>query len=268
MIESALLLKLASYLLLGVASGLIGGMLGLGGGIVIVPALLLIFIKSGILPGGNQMHLVVGTSLACIIFTAISASYAHHRRGAVLWPVVKSLIPGIIIGGLVASVIAEQLHSNVLRTIFGLFEILVAIQIAIGFKPAAHHALPQTPGMVTTGGVIGFVSALLGIGGGTLTVPFLVWCNVNIRNAVATSSACGLPIAISGVIGFIATGWGQPGLPAGSTGFVYWPAVAMIAIASVSTAPIGAKLAHTIPVTTLKKIFAVVLAAIGTRMLF
>jgi uncharacterized protein len=261
------LVTLFSYLLLGMVAGMTGGLLGLGGGIVIVPALLFLFIYQG-LPGDILMHMAVATSLATIVFTSISATWAHHRHGAVSWHVVRLLGPGIIIGAIAGALIADQLRSDSLQTAFGLFEILVALQIGFGIKPSAQRSLPNSTGMVATGGVIGTISSLLGIGGGTLTVPFLLWCNVNIRKAVATSSACGLPIAVAGTATMIITGWNYSRLPEGTTGYVYWPVVVMISIASVCTAPLGARLTHTLPVDILKRVFAIVLAAIGIRMIF
>ena len=264
---SLTLTTLVSYLLLGVVAGMTGGLLGLGGGIVIVPALLFLFIYQGI-QGDILMHMAVATSLTTIVFTSISATWAHHRHGAVTWFVVRLLGPGIIIGAVAGAMIADQLRSDSLRTAFGLFELLIALQIGFGIKPSAHRSLPGTAGMIASGGVIGTISSLLGIGGGTLTVPFLLWCNVNIRKAVATSSACGLPIAVAGTITMIITGWDHPRLPDGTSGYVYWPAAVMISIASVCAAPLGARLTHVLPVDILKRIFAVVLAVIGLRMLY
>ena len=261
------LVTLFSYLLLGIAAGITGGLLGLGGGIVIVPALLFLFIYQG-LPADVLMHMAVATSLATIVFTSISAAWAHHRHGAVEWDIVRLLGPGIIVGAISGAIIADQLRSDNLRIAFGIFEILVAMQIGFGIKPHAQRSLPGSVGMVASGSVIGTISSLLGIGGGTLTVPFLLWCNVNIRNAVATSSACGFPIAVAGTATLIITGWHYTGLPEGSSGYVYWPATVMISIASVCAAPLGAKLTHALPVNTLQRVFAVVLAAIGIRMLF
>jgi uncharacterized membrane protein YfcA len=255
------------YLLLGVVAGITGGLLGLGGGIVIVPALFFLFIYQG-LQGDILMHMAVATSLATIVFTSISATWAHHRHGAVSWHIVRLLGPGVIIGAIAGAMIADQLQSDSLRTAFGIFEILVAMQIGFGIQPSVHRSLPGATGMVTSGSVIGTISSLLGIGGGTLTVPFLLWCNVNIRKAVATSSACGLPIALAGTTAMIVTGGDYPRLPEGTTGYVYWPAAVMISIASVCAAPLGARLTHKLPVDILKRVFAVVLIFIGLKMLF
>lgn len=255
-----------AYLLLGAGAGIIAGLLGLGGGIVIVPALLYLFFRQD-MPGDILMHLAVATSLATIVFTSISSTWAHHRHNAVLWPAVAALVPGVIGGSICGAVIAHYLPSTSLRIIFGIFELLVAVQIGFGFRPSAQRELPGRPGMFAAGGGIGGLSTLLGIGGGTLTVPFLLWCNVNIRNAVATSSACGLPIAAVGAVALMVAGSSYENLPAGSTGYVYWPAALIIMLASVITAPLGARLTHMLPVVILRRIFAIVLAAIGIRML-
>ena len=260
-------LVLIAYFLLGLFAGTIGGLMGLGGGIIIVPALYYIFIGQGF-PAGIIMHLAVATSLATIVFTALAATWTHHRKEAVLWPTVGLLVPGIFVGGVAGAVIANYLPSNTLRTGFGVFELLVAIQIAADKKPSPHRNLPVAGGMVATGGGIGMMSTLLGIGGGTMTVPFLLWCNVNMRNAVATSSACGLPIAFAGAASMIVTGWNNVALPAGSLGYVYWPAALVIIAATVFTAPFGARLAHQLPIKILKRMFAVLLAIVGIRMLF
>lgn len=261
-----LILLLMAYLLLGMFAGIIGGLLGLGGGIIIVPALLFIYLKLGLQPE-ILMHLAVATSLATIVFTSISSTIAHHRRDAVIWQQVVLLVPGIILGCILGAAIADFLPSNTLRLLFGLFELLVAIQIGFGIKPSARRQLPGKFGMIVTGSVIGTVSTILGIGGGTLTVPFLLWCNVNIRNAVATSAACGLPIAVAGASAMIVAGWDHQYLPDGATGYVYWPAALPVLISSALFAPLGARLAHKLPVTILKRIFAVVLACVGLRML-
>ena len=256
-----------SYLLLGALAGLIGGLLGLGGGIIIVPALLFLFIKQGIHPD-IQMHMALATSLATIIFTSMSSAYAHNRRGAVLWPTVFQLVPGIILGCILGAWIADQLESDNLRIAFGVFEIFVALQVGLGIKPSAKRQLPGPYGNGLAGVILGSVSTFLGIGGGTLSVPFFLWCNVNLRNAVATSSACGLPIALAGSATLIYAGLDSTVLPHNSLGYVYLPAAGTILIASVLFAPLGARLAHAMPVPILRRIFALVLASIGLRMLY
>jgi uncharacterized membrane protein YfcA len=254
------------YLLLGAFAGLVAGLLGVGGGLIIVPVLVFIFTGQGVAEH-LIVHLAVGTSLATIVFTSISSVRAHHQHGAVLWPAFWQLTPGIVIGAWLGALFADLLASDQLRRFFGVFELLVAIQMTFNVKPRPHRQLPGRAGMVGAGSVIGAISAIVGIGGGTMTVPFLVWCNVAMRKAVATSSACGLPIAVAGATGFIVTGWNAVDLPAYSSGYVYWPAFIGIVIASVLSAPLGARLAHRLPAAQLKRIFAVLLYILGLRML-
>ena len=255
-----------AYLLLGMVAGIIGGLLGLGGGIIIVPSLLFLFIWQG-LPADVLMHFAVATSLFTIVFTSVSSSYTHHKHKAVLWSQVFLLTPGIIIGAIFGAFIADYLSSDVLRRTFGIFEIFVAYQIGLAVKPTGQRALPGRNGMIFAGGSIGTLSTIMGIGGGTLTVPFLTWCQVDIRQAVATSAACGFPIALVGTLTMIFTGLDYSNLPENSIGYVYWPAAVSILVTSVLFAPVGAKLAHTMPVNSLKRVFAVVLACVGLRML-
>jgi uncharacterized membrane protein YfcA len=255
------------YLGLGAFAGTVAGLLGVGGGLIIVPVLAIVFAQQGV-SAEYLMHLAVGTSLATIVPTSISSVVAHHRRGAVLWDVFRRLLPGIVVGAAAGAILARFLDTAVLRTAFGVFELLVAAQLALDIKPAPHRELPGRTGMTVAGSVIGAVSAVLGIGGGTLTVPFLVWCNTQVRKAVATSSACGLPIAVAGGVGFVFTGWGvSSSLPPLSFGFVYLPALLGISVASVLFAPLGARLAHWLAPHILKRLFAVFLAILGLRML-
>jgi uncharacterized membrane protein YfcA len=242
-------------------------LLGIGGGIVIVPALFFLYHWQDF-PSALIMHMAVGSSLATVVFTSLTSTYAHHHRGAVLWPCIVRLIPGIVAGAWLGAVLADHLPERALRSGFGLFELLVAAQLVFGFKPQAHQRLPGPLGMAVAGLIIGTVSTVLGIGGGTLTVPFLLWCNVNLRQAVATSAACGLPIALAGAIGFAATGWDNSALPPWSSGYIYWPAVVSVVAASTLSAPVGAWLAHTLPIATLRRLFAMIVALIGIRMLF
>ncbi|HRX70636.1 MAG: sulfite exporter TauE/SafE family protein [Gammaproteobacteria bacterium] len=261
-----MLSTLLLYLTLGAFAGVMAGLLGVGGGLIIVPVLAWIFHHQHI-SDAVIMHLAIGTSLATIVVTSISSVRAHHRHGAVLWPVFWRLTPGIIVGAWVGAAIADALPSAVLSKVFAIFVLTVAAQMGFGAKPAPHRELPGTVGMTAVGGIIGTVSAIVGIGGGSLTVPFLTWCNTVIRQAVATSAACGLPIALAGAFGFVVTGLNAAGLPAWSLGYVYGPALLGITVTSTLSAPLGARLAHTLPTEMLKKVFAVFLAIIGARML-
>lgn len=257
---------LLAYLAVGALAGLIAGMLGLGGGVVIVPALALVFPLLGI-PSGVLMHLAIGTSLAVIVPTSMSSTYAHYRRGAVDLPLVRRLLPGLVVGAVLGGWLADKLPSALLSRVFGVFVICVATQIFFNATAPGRRPLPGTAGLLATGTVIGTLSTLLGIGGGSLTVPFLNYCRVDMRRAVATSSACGLVLGVIGAAVFLWAGRDHPGLPAGAIGYLYLPAFIGIAGASVLTAPLGARLAHSLPVVTLKRVFAVFLATAGLRML-
>ncbi len=259
-------MELLTYLITGAVAGLMAGLLGIGGGLVIVPALALLFAAQGF-AAGTLMHYAVGTSLASIVLTSVSSLLAHHRRASVLWPAVRAMAPGIVPGALAGAWLARQISSPGLALCFGVFEVLVAIQLLVGRQPAAHRALPGPVGLGLAGSIIGAVSALLGIGGGTLTVPFLLWNRVDIRTAVGTAASCGLPIALAGAAGFVLAGGAADGQPGWNSGFVYWPAVAGIVLASVPLAPVGARLAHRLPRRALQRLFAAFLALVGVKMI-
>ncbi|MDX1654131.1 MAG: sulfite exporter TauE/SafE family protein [Candidatus Competibacteraceae bacterium] len=261
-----LLETLLFYLALGAFAGILAGLLGVGGGLVIVPAVAWMLALQGV-DDSRIMHLAIGTSLATIVVTSLSSIRAHHRRGAVLWPVFVQLAPGIVVGALLGSLIAAALPGASLQMVFGVFVLIIAAQMGFGFRPIPHRNLPGPAGMAAAGALIGMLSAIVGIGGGSLTVPFLTWCNIAIRSAVATSAACGLPIAVAGTLGFAVTGWGEAQLPSWSLGYIYLPALMGIVTASVLSAPLGAKLAHVLPTGSLRKIFAVFLAMVGVKML-
>nr|WP_290652444.1 sulfite exporter TauE/SafE family protein [Aquisalimonas sp.] len=254
------------YLIAGAIAGLIAGLFGLGGGVVIVPVLLVVFAAQG-MPEAIIMHMAVGSSLAVILLTSLSSVRAHHRLHGVLWPVFGRLVGGIAAGALLGAWIADSLSSSALQNVFAVFLIAVAVKMAFDLNPPAGGRLPRTPLLNAVGGVIGTLAALVGIGGGTLTVPYLTWCGINMRHAVGTSAACGLPIAIAGATGFMLTGWGRPDLPGLATGYIYWPAVGGIAAASVLAAPAGARLAHRLPGGLLKRLFAGLLAVVALRLL-
>ncbi len=251
---------------LGAFAGTLAGLFGVGGGLVIVPVLVLLFAGAGIAPE-VIVHLAVGTSLATIVFTSLSSVYAHHRRGAVRWELVLQLAPGIVVGAWLGAVVADFLPGHNLRIVFGVFELLVALQMGVNLRASPEHRLPARTGMGLAGAVIGFVSAVVGIGGGTMTVPYLQWCSVAMRHAVATSAACGLPIALAGATGFLFSGWSNEALPPYSSGYIYWPAFGGIVLFSVLFAPLGARLAHKLPAAQLKRFFALFLALLGIRML-
>ncbi len=254
------------YLALGACAGLLAGLLGVGGGIIIVPMLTFIF-SSQKLPADHILHLALGTSLATIMFTSISSLRAHHARDAVDWPVVRRISLGIIIGTLAGSWIAAHLSTRFLKGFFVVFLYYVSTQMLLDIRPKPTRQLPGKEGMFGVGTVIGGISSLVGIGGGSMSVPFMVWCNVSLRTAIGTSAAIGFPIALAGTIGYMANGWRVAVLPPYSLGFVYLPALIGVAAASMVTAPLGARLTHTLPVSRLKRFFAFFLIVVGTKML-
>ena len=255
-----------AYALLGLFAGVVAGLLGVGGGLIVVPILATLFTSQGV-ASQHLMQLAVGTSLATLVFTSLSSMWAHHRRGAVNWRLMRQLSGGIVLGGWLGAVLAVWLGGLLLAGLFGIFELLVAMQMVLGRSPAPQRTGPGRLRNLIAGVLIGAVSALLGIGGGTLTVPYLVWHKVDVRQAVGTSAACGLPIALVGALGFALLGWGQSDLPVGSSGYLYWPAVFAISITSVLGAPIGAWLAHRLQRQRLKSIFAGFVAVLGVFMI-
>ena len=254
------------YLLTGAVAGVSAGLLGIGGGLIIVPILFFIFSHQPV-PAEHVMHMALATSLATIIVTSLSSARAHHKRGAVLWPVVISLSPNIVIGAWLGAVFASALASDVLKPVFGVFELLVAIHLLVNYTPVTHATSISRTRSIIGGTVIGSISAVVGIGGGTLTVPFLLWHNISIRNAVASSAACGFPIAVSGTAAYVASSWDTAGLPAYTLGYVALPAFATIIVTSIITAPLGAALAHRLPEKTLRILFALFLFALSMKML-
>ena len=254
------------YALVGAIAGVLAGLLGIGGGLVIVPMLVFCFVRQGI-PDAVIMHVALGTSLASIMFTSVSSFRAHHKRGAVHWSVVRKIVIGIFTGTFIGSCIAAQLSTRFLKGFFVVFLYYVALQLLTNKKPKPSRQIPGNVAMFGVGNVIGIVSSLVGIGGGTLSVPFMIWCNMAVHHAIGTSAAIGFPIAIAGTIGYIYNGLNAVDLPPLSIGYVYLPALVGIVVTSMLTAPLGVRLAHSLPVDRLKRVFAVLLLVMGTRML-
>lgn len=253
------------YLALGAFAGVLAGLLGVGGGLVIVPILTFIFTAQR-LPAEHILHLALGTSLASIMFTSVSSLRAHHARGAVDWIVIRRISPGILAGTFFGSWVAAQLSTRFLKGFFVIFLYYVALQMLLNIRPKPHRQLPGRLAMFGVGGAIGGVSSLVGIGGGSMSVPFLVWCNVGMHNAIGTSAAIGFPIALAGAAGYLVNGLSVD-LPPHTLGYIYLPALIGVAAASIVTAPLGARLAHSLPIGGLKKIFALLLIIMGTKML-
>ncbi|HPL77573.1 MAG: sulfite exporter TauE/SafE family protein [Comamonadaceae bacterium] len=261
--EPLLILELA---LLGTCTGFLAGLLGIGGGMLMVPFMTFILSSKGF-PADYTVKMAVATSLATICFTSLSSVRAHHQRGAVLWPVARLLAPGILVGSALGAQIAVALPGKVLGVLFALFVGFSATQMFLDRKPKPTRTLPAGPGMFAMGGLIGMLSALVGAGGAFISVPFMTWCNVKIHNAVGTSSALGFPIALAGTLGYVWAGIGMPQMPAGSVGYIYLPALVIISIASMAMAPLGARTAHRMDIRPLKKVFATVLYGLAAYFL-
>lgn len=265
MLEPLLILELA---VLGLFTGFLAGLLGIGGGMIMVPFITIIMSARGVSPD-LAVKMAIATSMATIIFTSVSSVRAHHKRGAVRWDVVKRLAPGIVIGSAIASLgVFSLLKGSWLALFFAAFVSFSATQMLLDKKPKPSRTLPGTGGQLAAGGVIGFLSGLVGAGGGFVSVPFLTWCNVVMHHAVATSAALGFPIALANAIGYMIAGRGTEGLPPGSLGYVFLPALLVIAVVSVLMAPLGVRAAHAMPVKQLKRVFAFVLYALAAYMLY
>lgn len=253
------------YLITGAFAGFVAGLFGVGGGLIIVPVLTFIFAAQQF-PDSHVVHLALGTSFASIVFTSVSSLKSHHKMAAVDWTLVQRITPGILVGTFLGTWLAALLSTYALKIFFTLFEFYVATQLLLNIKPKPARTLPGVAGTTTAGLIIGGVSSLVGIGGGSLSVPFMLWCNIALHRAIGTSSAIGFPIAIAGTLGYILNGLQVTALPEWSVGFVYLPALALLVLASVITSPLGAKLAHRLPVGPLRKLFALLLYVLGINM--
>jgi len=261
-------LLFAELLSLGLCSGFLAGLLGIGGGMLMVPFLTIILSARGV-DAGMAVKMAIATSMATIMFTSLSSVRAHHKRGAVRWDLVRGLAPGIVLGGLLAGAgIFALIKGQALALVFAVFVGFSATQMLRNKKPAPSRQMPGTAGQLGAGAGIGLLSGLVGAGGGFVSVPFMTWCNVAMHSAVATSAALGFPIALSNALGYAIGGQSVSGLPAGSFGYIWLPALAVIASCSVLTAPLGARAAHRLPVKKLKRIFASVLYALAAYMLY
>lgn len=262
----SLLSVFSIYMVLGAFAGTLAGLFGIGGGLIIVPVLIFSFGAQGFSPEITA-HMAVGTSLATIVFTSLSSIRSHHGHGAIRWDVFRPMAVGIIAGALVGAWTAALLSGAALELIIGAFVILVGIKMLLDVNPKPGRNVPGHIGLGVTGAGVGWASAIFGIGGGTLTVPYLSWCNVKMQQAVGTSAACGLPIAVAGALGSAWAGWAQPALPEYSLGFIYLPALIGIILTSVLFARVGANLAHRLNAKVLKRVFAILLLLVGLRFL-
>jgi len=242
-------------ILLGSFVGIISGLFGIGGGGIIVPVLTSILLLNGF-PLENVVHIALGTSMATIIITSFSSFKSHNKKGAVRWDIVKLMVPGIIIGTFLATFIASNLNSFILSICFAIFMTYSSIVMFFNKKPKSENKVFSPPKQIFAGSIIGSLSSLVSIGGGILTVPYLIWQSIDIKKAIGTSSAVGFPIAIAGTIGYIINGWEYSSYESMMLGFVNIPSFIFIALCSYFTAPIGVSLAHKLPVNLLKKIFS------------
>jgi uncharacterized membrane protein YfcA len=256
----------AAYLTLGAIAGFLAGLFGVGGGLVLVPVLLFLF-DAQQFPTEHTMHLALGTSMASILFTSLASMRKHHQHGAVNWRVVRDITPGILFGTALGALIAASISPRELGIFFALFVYFAAAQILLDMRPHATRLLPGFVGMSAVGTFTGWISSMVSIGGGTVVVPFLLWCNVPLRNAIGTSAAIGFPVAVGGTVGYIVTGMSLHSLPAPNLGFVYLPALLWVALASFTAAPFGAMAAHRMQVGLLRKLFAVLLLVLATKLL-
>lgn len=256
----------AAYLATGAVIGFFAGLLGIGGGMTMVPILAALFAAQSLAPA-HGLHLALGTAMAGILFTSGSSVREHHRLGGVDWAIVKRLGPAMALGTLLSSFGSGWLPQGPLGLAFALIVYAGATQIWLGRKPAAARGLPGTAGLWAVGLAIGAISGLVSAGGSFMSMPFMLWCGVPMRTAIGTGAALGLPVALLGTGGYIASGWQAGGLPDWSLGFVYLPALAAVVLASTLTAPFGARAAHRLPVATLRRVFALVLYALATKML-
>ena len=249
------LIDILILLACGAVSGVLAGMLGIGGGMILVPFMIIVFNHQQF-DQSIIVHMAIATGMATILFTSLSAIRAHHKHGTIDWKLVTALSPGIIAGGLIGgSELFDAFPTSWLSLFFALFIVYTSVQMFINKKPKPGRQLPGKLGLFSFGALTGALSSLLGAGGAFVSVPFMIWCNVNTHTAMASASGLGFPIAVAATIGYVIGSWGQPGLPPGSLGYIYLPAVACIVAASIFTAPLGAKIARNTNTANLKRVF-------------
>ena len=258
--------ELLIYLGAGCLAGLTAGLFGVGGGIVVVPVLLLVFAMLGFDPA-VATHLAIGTSLATVVVTSVGSARSHYRLGAVDLPLFLRLGTGMAAGAILGTVLAAYLDGAALQRLFGIFLLLVSLYMLSGWQPPRRGGGGGSGVLGGVGGGIGTLSAMVGVSGGTVTVPYLLWRGVPMHRAVGTASATALPLGLTGALGYVLVGWGQPQLPAGATGYIYWPAFAGIVAASLLASSAAARLAHRVPARRLRQVFAGVLLVIALRLL-
>ncbi len=256
---------LATYVVSGALIGFLAGLLGIGGGMTLVPVLSALFAAQALAPD-HTVHLALGTGMASVMFTSSASVREHHRHGAVDWRIVSRLAPGMVAGSLLSTLASGWLPQRVLALTFAAIVFVGATQILLGRKPAASRALPGPAALTAIGLVIGALCGLVAAGGTFLTVPLMLFCGVPMHTAIGTAAALGIPTAVIGTIGYIWSGWYVADLPPYTLGFVLLPALAALVLASILTAPMGARFAHRLPVATLKRVFACLLYLLAAKM--
>lgn len=265
-------LLLLAVLLAGTVAGFLAGLLGIGGGMVIVPVLVYVYASAGF-PADSLMQFALATSLASILFTGLGSVRTHHAHGVVRWDLVRTLAIPLMLGALAGSQLADALGSAWLMRLFGVFAALIALQMLLAAGAAVTNlpdAVPVPvgkPAQLAAGTIIGVASAIFGIGGGSLTVPWLHALGVRMQSAVATSAACGVPLALAGASGYMIAGSARADLPSGALGYVHLPSLFVLTIASVPMATVGARLAHRLPAATLRRVFAALLLIVAADFL-
>ncbi|KTC64834.1 permease [Legionella adelaidensis] len=268
MIITNLLEHGSMYALTGAFAGFMAGILGIGGGMIVVPALVYIFHQTHVIPNFAEMHVAAGSSLAIMIFTAQASVRAHQRQGEVLWGIYHQVWPGIIVGTIAGAIVADLLPTHWLKILFGIFLLIIGFKMLVNIHVTHPQRFPGTWINRLISFLIGLKSGLLGIGGGALILPYLTYCGVDPKKIPAVSALCTLTVAMIGTITFAITGSDEMGLPAYCTGYIYWPAVIWVAIPSVLFAPIGAQLTYSLPVKQLKYGFTAILFIAGLDMMF
>jgi uncharacterized protein len=256
----------ALYIALGIVVGTAAGMLGIGGGGILVPSLTSIFLMQK-MPQSAVVHMALGTSMATIVVTSFFNTIAHHKLGDVLWTVVRVMIPGILLGAFAATFLVSHLSSLFLSVFFSIFMAYVAVQMFLNKKPKPGRTLLGSLWQMFAGFVIGAVSAMVSIGGASLSVPYLVWQNTGIQKAIGTAAAIGFPVAVSATVGYMISGWHNTNMHNLTFGYVSLPAFVIISVCSSLMVPVGAKFSHKLPVGIIKKIFGLLLVALSLKML-
>jgi len=254
----------AYYGMIGVLAGFSAGYLGIGGGLIMVPALAWLFSQDPA-TAAYAVHMAVATSLSTMLITSMSSIIAHHRRKAILWPLAKDMTPGLLAGAVAGAFLAVSLSTDLLAGAFAIYAAIAGLHLLSGREAKSHVKLPGRPGRSLAGLVIGSVSSLVGIGGGSMTVPWMLWHGCGVRQSVATAATCGYPIAVAGTATFIILGLGQSGV--GSlTGFVHFPAFTGVVLFSVMAAPLGAAAVHNSPPLLVRRVFGAFMLLVAWRM--